>query len=207
MKVVLLHALPFDERMWEPQVAALADYDVVTPRLYGRGRSIAEWAESLVAELDGELALVGASMGGYCALEMARRVPERTRGVALVGSRAGADPPSRRPERDDVIHKLRTQGHEAVWPEYDPQDPEELAIAVEALRDRGDASDVVASLQAPLLVCVGTADALTSVDEAREIAASAPDGRVEVFEGAGHIIGFDQPERLTEVLVGFVRSL
>ena len=42
MKLLLLHAFPLDERMWEPQLEALRDYDVVTPRLYGRGRTIDE---------------------------------------------------------------------------------------------------------------------------------------------------------------------
>jgi pimeloyl-ACP methyl ester carboxylesterase len=206
MRVVLLHALPFDERMWKPQLPALRGYEVVTPRLYGRGPSIEGWTRSLLEELDGPLVLIGASMGGYCALEMAREAPERMRGVALVGSRAGADSPERRAQRDEVIEKLRTEGQEAVWPEQDPQDPAELVDAVEALRDRRDASDVAASLEVPLLVCVGTADELTSADEARSIAESAPRGRLEVFEGAGHIIGLDQPKRLGDVLARFVEE-
>ena len=73
MKVVLLHALPLDERMWEQQASALDDHDVITPRLYGRGPTMAAWADSVAAEVDGELVLVGASMGGYCALALATR--------------------------------------------------------------------------------------------------------------------------------------
>ena len=75
MKVLLLHALPLDERMWGPQRDALRDHDVVAPRLYGRGRTMDDWAESIAEEVDGEVAVVGASMGGYCALALARRVP------------------------------------------------------------------------------------------------------------------------------------
>jgi pimeloyl-ACP methyl ester carboxylesterase len=75
--VVLLHALPLDERMWEPQRTVVPD--AVAPRLYGRGASLDAWAESIAGEVDGELGLVGASMGGYCSLELARREPERVR--------------------------------------------------------------------------------------------------------------------------------
>ena len=39
MKVLLLHAFPFDERMWE-------GYEGVAPRLYGRGESIDRWAQA-----------------------------------------------------------------------------------------------------------------------------------------------------------------
>jgi len=46
MKVLLLHAMPLDERMWEPQLDALAGEDVEAPNLYDLGgSSVDEWAE------------------------------------------------------------------------------------------------------------------------------------------------------------------
>ena len=68
MRVLLLHAFPLDERMWDPQRAVLGDHEVIAPRLYGCGRTMDAWAESIERETDCELAIVGASMGGYCAL-------------------------------------------------------------------------------------------------------------------------------------------
>ena len=59
MKVLFLHAFPLDERMWEAQRSALAGHDVKAPRLYGRGQTMDAWAESVAAEVDGELAVVG----------------------------------------------------------------------------------------------------------------------------------------------------
>ena len=92
--VLLLHAFPVGPEMWEPQLEALAGYEVRTPSLVGRGESVDGWAKQLLAETDGDLVAIGASMGGYCALAMAKRAPERLRGLALVGSHAAADPPS-----------------------------------------------------------------------------------------------------------------
>ena len=40
MKIALLHALPFDQRIWEDQLPALAEHEVVTPRLYDLGSNI-----------------------------------------------------------------------------------------------------------------------------------------------------------------------
>jgi len=100
VKVLLLHAFPLDERMWEPQLEPLREYDVAAPRLYGRGGTIDEYAGSVLAENEGELALVGASLGGYTALAMANREPARVRAVALVGARADADTPERRAVTD-----------------------------------------------------------------------------------------------------------
>ena len=103
MTVLLLHALPLDERMWDAQRAVLRDHHVATPRLYGRGRTMDAWAESIAAEVDGELTVVGASMGGYCALALARCVPERVRALLLVGARPDGDSPERRAGRADWI--------------------------------------------------------------------------------------------------------
>ena len=101
MTVVLLHAFPLDERMWAPQLDVVPD--ALTPRLYGRGATMDAWASSIADEVDGELVLVGASMGGYCALALARHAPERVRGLLLVGARPDADSDERRAGRADTI--------------------------------------------------------------------------------------------------------
>src|SRR2546430_13928390 len=96
--------------MWEPQRAPIAGHEVIAPRLYGRGRTMDEWANSIAGETEGDLAVVGASMGGYCALALARRVPERVRGLLLVGARPDADSAERRGRREDTIEVIRSQG-------------------------------------------------------------------------------------------------
>lgn len=227
MNVVLLHALPLDERMWDPQRAALAGYDVVAPRLYELGSSMDEWADAVLDRVEGRFAAVGASMGGYCALAMARKAPDRLAGLVIAGSRADADPPERLPVRQRWLEAIAEDGAAGLWAEAgdavfgnlrgEPaervrgwaleQDAEGLARAVVAIRDRPDARDVVASLACPFLVATGSADALVPVEAAREVAASAPDGRVEVFEGAGHVPNLEQPERFNTVLLDFLRRL
>jgi pimeloyl-ACP methyl ester carboxylesterase len=190
--------------MWDAQVAALeeAGHEPVAPRLYGRGGSIDGWAAQLLVELDGSFVAVGASMGGYCALALARRASERVAGIALVGSRADADAAERRRFRDELIARLRAEGSP---PELETDVPaEELAVAQEAIRDRPDLSDVASSFGGPLLVCVGDADEIVPVEDARAIAEAALLGSLEVFAGAGHLLSVDQPERFSEVLLEFL---
>jgi pimeloyl-ACP methyl ester carboxylesterase len=213
MNVVLLHAFPLDEQMWEPQRPALAAFDVTAPRLYGLGGSLDEWAGAVLERVEGELVAVGASMGGYCALAMARQAPERVRGLVLAGSRATADSPDRRAQRDVTITTLREQGVEGWYRTSGNPGPadtvlgqpaEDLIRAMQVLRDRADASDVVRAFPGPLLVAVGGEDELLSADEARALAASAPEGRVEVFPGVGHLISLEQPERFNALLSEFL---
>jgi pimeloyl-ACP methyl ester carboxylesterase len=205
--VVLLHAFPLDERMWEPQLAALGDQHVVVPTLYGLGgSSIDGWAERVLEEADGELVPVGASLGGYVALAMARRDPERIRGLLLAGSRALPDPPDRKALRAEMIRVVQEEGIEGWNREFSPPGPmdrptDELVRGIEALRDRPDATDVVASFEGPLVVVVGDQDDILPVDEARQIADSAPNGRLDVVEGAGHLVSVDAPERFNQILL------
>jgi pimeloyl-ACP methyl ester carboxylesterase len=204
--ILLLHGWPVSERVWVSQVSALRDagFTVHAPHLYGRGASIDDWAAQLLRELDGPLVPVGASMGGYCALALARRAPERIVGMVLIGSRADADSFERRKFRQERIADLRA-GDPPTLAE-DDADLDHLAVAQEAMRDRLDLTGVAASFGGPLLVCVGDQDELVSVDESRALAELALAGRLEVFAGAGHFVGVDQPERFNEVLLEFVNQ-
>jgi len=190
VKVVLLHAFPLDETMWEPQREVLDGHDVVAPNLYALGgNSIDGWAQALLEQVEGRFAAVGASMGGYVALAMTRHAPERVRGLLLVGSRAGPDTPERRRARDQLLRELSDDG---------------LYRATEALRDRPDASDVVRSFPGPFMLVAGADDDLLPEAEAREIVASAPQGRLEVVENAGHIVSQDQRQRFNQLLREFL---
>jgi pimeloyl-ACP methyl ester carboxylesterase len=207
MKVVLLHAFPMDERMWEPQLPVLAGYDVTAPNLYDLGgSSIDGWAQRILQEVEGDFVAVGASMGGYVALAIAREAPERIRGLLLAGSRASADPPERRAVREEMIRVVTEEGIDGWNREFSPPGPadrttDELVRGIEALRDRPDASDVVASFPGPLALAVGDQDELVPVDEARKIVDSAREARLEVVAGAGHLVGVDAPERFNEILL------
>ena len=190
MRVLLLHAFPLDETMWEPQGPVLEGHDVVAPNLYALGgSSIDGWAEALLGQLDGPFAAVGASMGGYVALALAQRAPERVLGLMLVGTRAGPDTPERRRVRGELLRELSDEG---------------LYRATEALRDRLDASDVVRSYPGPFLLVRGAEDELLPESEAREVAAMAPQGRLEVVEGADHIVSQDNTRRFNELLREFL---
>lgn len=204
MKVVLLHAWPLSERMWVSQTTTLrnAGFDPVAPHLYGRGHSIDDWAAEILREVYGPIVAVGASMGGYVALALARRAPERVLGLALVSSRADADSWDRRREREHTIAALR-DGEVPENAEPDVPLPH-LARAQEAMRDRLDLTGVVASFGGPLLVCVGDADPLVSADESRALAESALDGRFEVIAGAGHFPSVEQPRAFDAVLLDFL---
>jgi len=210
--VVLLHAFPLDERMWEPQRAVVPN--AVTPRLYGRGRAMDAWAESIAAEVEGELVLVGASMGGYCALALARRAPERVRKVLLAGSRPDADSEERRERRAATIDLIRSEGPEGLWRDMLPKlfadeshaderllyrDPQGLVEAVEAIRDRADSTEVARAFGDRIRFVVGEHDPFVSTDELRGF---------DVREIAGgHLVNLERPDEFNAQLQEFLAGV
>jgi pimeloyl-ACP methyl ester carboxylesterase len=212
VKVLLLHAFPLDKQMWEPQRAALPGHEVVAPRLYGRGRTMDEWADSIANETKGDFAVVGASMGGYCALALGRRAPERVRGLLLVGARPDADTEERRAGRAETIALIRNEGLEALWRMMLPKlfhdesvadeqlvyrDTDALVIALEAVRDREDSTDVVRSFSGPAQFVVGEFDPYVSAGELSEF-------DVRELEGVGHLVNLERPDEFNEILRDFV---
>jgi len=198
--------------MWKPQRAALAGHDLIAPRLYGRGQTIDDWAKSIAGETQGELAVVGASMGGYCALALARRAPERVRGLLLVGARPDADSDERRAGREDTIELIRNEGLEGLWQMMLPKlfhdqsaadehlvyrDADALVNALAAIRDRADSTDVVRSFSGPVQFVIGEFDPYVSAQEVKEF-------DVRELPGAGHLVNLERPDEFNEILREFL---
>ena len=212
MNVLLLHAFPLDERMWEPQLPALHDHQVIAPRLYGRGQTMNAWADSIAGETEGDFAVVGASMGGYCALALARRAPERVRALLLVGSRPDADSEERRAGRADTIDLIRSEGADGLWRTMEPKlfgdgqnadpalmyrNPDALVGAVEAIRDRDDSTQLARDFAGPLKFVVGEHDTFVTAADLAEF-------ETQVVPDAGHLVNIERPDDFDDILREFL---
>ena len=240
--LVLLHAFPMDREMWHPQVTALSDrYRVIAPDLPGFGESglpddgwtVDSAADRLAAFIDGigldELAVVcGLSMGGYVALAFARRHPDKLRGLILADTRAEADTPEAKANRDKTIAVAEEHGAAAVFEAMLPkvlghtthqtrhtvvaeatriageQGADVVADALRALRDRPDATPGLAAIRVPTLIIVGEEDTLTPPTTAMELADGIPEASIEVLAAAGHLSNLETPTEFTDVVRRFL---
>jgi pimeloyl-ACP methyl ester carboxylesterase len=112
--LVLIHAFPTDQALWQPQQATLKDhFRVITLDLWGFGKSKAvngqaitmlEYANEvnqLLNKLRIDQAIIGGeSMGGYIALAFLQHYPEKVKGLILANTQSIADSAEARAKRE-----------------------------------------------------------------------------------------------------------
>ncbi|MBI2391279.1 MAG: alpha/beta fold hydrolase [Deltaproteobacteria bacterium] len=239
--VLFVHAFPFDRRMWRRQIDALARHDVrtIAVDLAGFGasadlpprRSVDEHADDVAQVLEAcgvdRAIAVGLSMGGYVALALARRHPQRLAGLVLADTRASGDTEEAKQGRAVNIERARKQGVAAVfdamstaWPPNADrmhieemrslsaaQNPAGVIAALEMMRDRPDATPTLGQIRVPTRVIVGSADGLTPPSLAEIMTRSIPGAQQVIIEGAGHFTNIERSAEFDQVLLDLVRHV
>lgn len=224
VRLVLLHALPLDARMWESTRSRYPD--CYMPTLYGLGSSVRGWATAILAECgNDELLVVGSSVGASCALEMARAAPSQVRSVVLLGAKPGIrrDPQA----RDEAIELLRCGGVSAAWDRYwaplfsaqtrlevvaearamaVQQDVDDLIVGVQAFYDRRDQTEFVRTWDGHLLVVSGADDQTPTPATAASGFAGSKAVHM-IVERCGHYVPLERPKVFQCILEQQSRAL
>lgn len=194
--------------------------------------TLESFAEAVLGDMDTaeihEAVMVGLSMGGYVAFRLYEMVPERFRALVLADTRAGADDEAGREKRTSQADRARREGidwlPDALLPALlgettrekrpgivrevqgmmEEAEPEGVARALEAMRDRPDSIPLLPRIQVPSLILCGEEDTLTPVEEARKMVDALPDSRLTVVPGAGHLANLEAPEAFTRALLSFL---
>lgn len=208
--------MPLDGSLWPSDLWDLADV-VTAPTLYSAGPSLTAWATTALSQIDDDdLFVIGNSVGGSCALEVARLAHERIRGVVLIGAKAGS-----RPEpavREEAILLLRREGVDAAWARYwaplfaPGTDPlvldrglamaRNLTVAqqvngVSAFHTRPDRTAFLAELDIPVTIVRGEHDRVPK--DAARLASTLRRGSFVEVPGSGHYVPLEQPDRLLDI--------
>ncbi|MGR3542539.1 MAG: alpha/beta fold hydrolase [Hasllibacter sp.] len=152
--------------------------------------TIGAWAEDAAAALglvDGPAVLVGSSMGGWIALLLARRMPERVHGMVLVAPAPDFTEDGYWAGFDDLIRaKLMREGRVAV-----PSDYGDPYMITKALIEDGRRNLVLRDpLEVPgrLRMLLGTADAAVPVEWGTRLLShvTCADARLTLVKDADH---------------------
>jgi pimeloyl-ACP methyl ester carboxylesterase len=229
--VILLPGLACDAALWRDQLPALSTQHAVhVGTVHHRHADLPSMARALLTEFDGPLVLVGSSMGGMLALHAHREAAQRVAALALLSSTARADTPELVQLRSDAIVEfeqgraegvLRANAMFALHPAH-ADDRErvddyvsqilrigaaQLIAQNRAVMARADMRPWLADIRCPLLVACGDGDLLTPLEHSREIAQLVPHARLEVVPDAGHLMTWEQPQRVNALLLQWLASL
>lgn len=246
LPVVFLHGFPHDRTLWSAQRTSLASrVRCIVPDLRGFGHSsthgpfsMDQYADDVVELLNllsiDRAAICGLSMGGYVAMAMWRRHPDRIGAMVFCDTKAGADSEEARGRRDELIALVKRDGARAIAEAQltgmvgsttrarridvvnglrammGRQPAAGIIGALQALRDRPDSRETLRTITVPSLVVVGEEDALTPIKEARAIAEALPPAarvRLEIIAGAGHVPCIERPAATTHALSDFFDTL
>lgn len=233
--ILFLHGTRLTRAMWQPQLALGDAYRLVIADLPGHG-SLARTRFTLAgasrhvgrvidAAAGGRAVVVGQSLGGYVAMDLAARRPGQVRALVLCG--CTQEPRTLAVTAPGVVGRYLARaaaesrrGHRGPAGAPGAADPARLPDADQATDGwlfRGGPRALVTSIgltfvprlrafTGPTLIVNGAGDRLFRGGEARFLAAAA-DGRLAVVEGAAHVPSQEASEAYNAIIRGFMEEL
>lgn len=237
--VVLLHGLGANSDSWQLQIPVLtqAGFRVLAPDAPGFGQSsypgsacIAQMAENIVGLFEvlqvSCFHLVGISMGGTLALQIALDYPQLVGKLVLVNTFAHlkVSDPRLWPYlalRFVLVHTLGIEAQakavaQRIFPHSDQvelrrllieqvvqSDPSGYRATMRALA-RFNVTDRLAQIQSPTLVVTGECDTTVPPETQHSLVRNIPAARQVSIAGAGHAVSVEKPEQFNKALLDFL---
>jgi pimeloyl-ACP methyl ester esterase len=235
--VLLIHGWLCNRTFWERQVQALRDrHTVLTVDLRGHGESSHPRTGYTLGAIVGDLehlvralalpriAIVGWSMGGIVAQELALRLGDKASALGLVCTTAGgltdAKNPRAQGERVAEMKKAIDEDFRAFVKTFAPsvfkdgadfplfawvvaqlqKTPQHVATACLDMIAAADLRTKQKKLKIPTAVLHGKHDALFALDEGTTMAKQIPGATLVVFDKSGHAPHLEEPDAFNAAL-------
>lgn len=172
--------------------------------------------------------IVGHSLGSSVAKRFAIDYPDRTRGVVLVASLnnwpgnptvqglwEGAikpmedpvDPGFVREFQESTVAQPIDESYMDIIVQESLKVPAHVWKATVRESVEHDQSGELGKIQAPTLIIWGDQEELASREDQDAQVEAIPNAELEIYEGAGHAIHWEEPERFASDLVSFVETI
>lgn len=222
-QLIFIPGLLCTEALFASQIKAFEGlYDIRIAPTTSRS-SITDMAEAARELITDRAVIVGLSMGGYVALELALRYPEAVAGLGLLSTSARADDDERRKMREELIRLSSIGRFKGVTPRLLPRflSPEALAddtitstvmsmaekigqenfvLQQRAIIARQDQRPNLSALSMPSLVLCGLQDELTPSYLSEEMADKLGNAELVLIERCGHLSTLEAADTVNSAL-------
>jgi pimeloyl-ACP methyl ester carboxylesterase len=224
MTLLRIPGFMLDADLWRETDAALQAFAPVVDADLSQDDAVETMAARALEDASGPLIVIGFSMGGYIAREIARRAPERVQALILIATSARADTPSQTSRKAAALQNLANShfngvSRRAITRSLLPAHADAATIdRIQAMSQRlgrdtfmrqagmTRASDLhrLGAIRCPTLVLAAAQDALRSLEEARELQAGIPGAILQVIEGSGHMLPIEAPATVLCAIISFL---
>ncbi len=228
MSILLVPGYMADETLWDDVLPPLARFGPVVHADLRHDSSIEAMARRALASAPERFILIGFSMGGYVAREIARLAPARVRALVLIATSTRADSPALRQSRGNVGKAAASVAFSglsrtAIAMSLHPKQAGNEAL-VERVRAMGvrlggevfrrqsaivrvDDRARLGEIRCPTLVVAAGQDRLRSREEAEEMHAGLPGSEFAPIEDSGHMLPIEAPGALLAVLLPWLEKV
>lgn len=231
MPVLFLPGTLCTPAVFESQIKALAlhapQIDVVEFALEDRISKMADKAIEKIRD-QSATAVIGFSMGGMVAMEIARKAPELIGKLALLNSTCHEDSADNRPARIRHLRQAQSEGMEDVIRQhyldhylYQPLTAARKLIMnmacelgtgcfeaqIEALASRPDFAATLSGIKCPILILGANQDEMCSHATQKQMAQLIKDSKLVMLESCGHFSILEKPVEVNQALINwYLRS-
>lgn len=222
--IVLIPGYMLDETLWDEFRKHLPqEWSVFDASLAG-GKTIREIAHAIADHLPSKFVLIGFSLGGYIARQLAADFPDRVESLVIIASSLREDTEQQMESKQQAIQALSASTFKglsriSITKSLHPHNASDTKL-ITHIKQMGcrlgyqafveqstlRRTDVpAATIHCPALVIASANDGLRSLDEASELVAAIPDASLQIFDRSGHMIPLEQPEDLAQTITHWLR--
>lgn len=172
--------------------------------------------------------ILGHSLGGYVALEIAKLFPNKLKGLGLFHSTAFADSKERVEKRNDVIRFIEKHGAKVFGKSFIPQlfyqskraecKPDILKLSeiaantsditlvevTKAMQNRNDNTNLLKQIEIPVLFIIGKNDPTAILEDSLNQIQMPKDSTIHLLDNCGHMGMFEQKAKTIKQVKSFV---
>jgi pimeloyl-ACP methyl ester carboxylesterase len=219
-KLLLIPAFACDERLYAQQIKTLSKRIAIQTTVATADR-FDGMVKDILEQVEGNFAILGTSMGGRLALEIALAAPDRVEALCVIGASAGAtaDVPAglrraariRSGEKALVVREMGEKITHFAGPRGEAArqgfismglgiSDDILARQADALAHRVDRWEKVATIQCPTLCLWGAFDQFSPAHEGVRLAETVQDGSYVELPDCGHVPTLEYPDQATAAI-------